>query len=67
MLACKPMWQIMRAYKTVTNNPCTHINAQLLLVSGMDYTMRILHSPLVFVVNIDDAVCTEICLICKEH
>jgi hypothetical protein len=49
----------MRAYKTVTNNPCPYINVQLLLVSRMDYTMRILLCPLVFVVNIDNAVCTE--------
>jgi hypothetical protein len=27
------MWQNMRAYQTITNNPCPHINAQLLLVS----------------------------------
>jgi hypothetical protein len=50
------MWQNMRAYQTITNNPWAHINADLLLVSEMDYTMRILLYPLVLVVNIDDAV-----------
>jgi hypothetical protein len=33
VVACKPMWQNMRAYQTVTNNPCPHINAEPLLVS----------------------------------
>jgi hypothetical protein len=45
---------------------CPHINAELLLVSRMDYTMRILLCPLVLVENID-AVPTETCLVCKEH
>jgi hypothetical protein len=61
------MWQNMRVYQTITNNPCPHINAELLLVSKMDYTMRILVCPLVVVVNIDDAVSTETCHICKEY
>jgi hypothetical protein len=61
------MWQNMRAYQTITNSPCPHINAELLLVYQMDYTMRILLCPLVLVVNIDDAISTETCLICKEH
>jgi hypothetical protein len=29
--------------------------------------MRILLCPLVFVVNIDDTVCKETCLICKQQ
>jgi hypothetical protein len=33
VVACTPMRQNMRAYRTVTNNPCAHINAELLLVS----------------------------------
>jgi hypothetical protein len=33
VVACKPMWQNLRAYQPVTNNPCPHINAELLLVS----------------------------------
>jgi hypothetical protein len=57
------MWKNMRAYQTIKNNPCPHINAELLLMSRMDYTMRILLCPLVLVVNIDEAVCTEICLV----
>jgi hypothetical protein len=57
----------MRAYQTVTNNPCPHINSELLLVSRMDYAKRILLCPLVFVMNIDDAVSTETYIICIEH
>jgi hypothetical protein len=53
------MWQKIRAYQTITNNPCPHINAELLLVSRMDYTIRNLLCSLVLVVNIDDAVSTE--------
>jgi hypothetical protein len=55
VVACKPMWRNVRAYRTITNNPCPHINAELLLVSRMDYTMRVLLCPLVLVVNIHDA------------
>jgi hypothetical protein len=33
VVTCKSMWQNMRAYQTVTNNPCPHIDAKLLLVS----------------------------------
>jgi hypothetical protein len=57
----------MRAYRAATNNLCPLINAELLLASRMDYTMSILLWPLVLVVNIDDALSTETCLICKEH
>jgi hypothetical protein len=57
----------MRAYQTITDNTCPHINAELLLVSRMDYTKRILLCPLVLVVNIVGAICTETCIICKEH
>jgi hypothetical protein len=41
-------------------------NAELLLMSRMDYIMTILLCPLVLVVNIDDALSTEMCLICKK-
>jgi hypothetical protein len=57
----------MRAYQAITSNPCTHINAELLLVSRMDYAMRTALCSLVLVVNIDDAVYTETSLICKEN
>jgi hypothetical protein len=67
VVASKPVRQNMRAYRTFTNNPGPHINAELLLVSRMDYTMRIRLFPLVLVVNIDAAVSTETGLICKEH
>jgi hypothetical protein len=52
------MWQNLRAYRTITNNPCPHINDELLLVYRMAYAMRILLRPLVLVVNIDDAATT---------
>jgi hypothetical protein len=48
----------------VTNNPCPYIIAELLLTSRMDYTIRILLSLLVLVMNID-AVSTDTYLICK--
>jgi hypothetical protein len=53
------MWQNMQAHQTITNNPCPHINAKLQLVSRMDFTVKILLSPLVLVVNIDDVICTK--------
>jgi hypothetical protein len=57
----------MRTYQITTNNPCPHINAELQLMSRMDYTMRILVCPLVFVVNIDDAVSAITCFISEKH
>jgi hypothetical protein len=49
----------MPAYKKITNNPCPHINNELLLVYRMDHTMRILLSLLVLVVNIDSGISTN--------
>jgi hypothetical protein len=37
VVAYKPMWPNMWASRTVTNNPCPHINAELLLVSIQYY------------------------------
>jgi hypothetical protein len=51
----------------ITNNPCPRINAELLLVSRTDYTMRILLCPLVLIVHIDDTISKQMCFICKEH
>jgi hypothetical protein len=48
----------MRAYRTLTNNPCPHINAEILLAFILDYTMRIHLCRLVLVVNVN-AVSTE--------
>jgi hypothetical protein len=42
VVVCKPMWQNMRAYQKITHNPRPHINAELLLVSRMDYAIMIL-------------------------
>jgi hypothetical protein len=50
----------------VVNKPCPHINAELLVVSRIDCTMRILLCPLVLVVNIDD-VSSERCVVSKER
>jgi hypothetical protein len=55
-------WQNMWSTKQSPTIP-----AELLLVSRMDYTMRILLWPLVLVVNVDDALSAETWLICKEH
>jgi hypothetical protein len=30
------MWQNIQAYRTVTDNPCQHINVELLMVSAQD-------------------------------
>jgi hypothetical protein len=67
VVACELIWKNMWAYQTVTSNPCLHINAELLLVSRMDYSMRILLCPPVLLMNIDNANSTEMYLICKEH
>jgi hypothetical protein len=53
------MWQNMLSHQTITKNPCPHINSGLLLVSRMDYAMKIILCPLVLVVKIDDALCTK--------
>jgi hypothetical protein len=55
VVACKLMWQNMRTCQTVIISPNPNIKAKLLLVSRMDYTIRILPYPLVFIVNTDDA------------
>jgi hypothetical protein len=50
MVACRLIRQNMQAFQTVTNSPCQHVNAELLLVSGMDCALRILLCLLVLVV-----------------
>jgi hypothetical protein len=57
-VSCKPMWQNIRAYKTVIKNPYAQINEVLL---GSRFC------PLLLFVNIDDEVSTDMCLSCKEH
>jgi hypothetical protein len=61
------MWQNMRTYQIIADNPIAHFNAELLLVSRMDLNMKILLFSLVLVVNIHDAVFTETFITCKEH
>jgi hypothetical protein len=55
----------MQAHQIITDNPCPQIKSELLMVSGIDYTMRILPCPLGMVVNIDDADTTETSLLWK--
>lgn len=55
MVACKRICQNMRAYQTFTKNSYSHIDAELLLVSIMKYTIRIPLCPLVFIVNINNS------------
>lgn len=43
---------------------CPVIDAGVLLVSGLDYTVRIFLCPQVTVVEIDDAVCIKARLVC---
>jgi hypothetical protein len=57
----------MLAYQTFTSSPSPHIYAELLLVSRINYTLKILFCLLVMVVDIDNAACTETRLFCKEH
>jgi hypothetical protein len=52
VVACEPTWKNRRTYQTVTNNACQNINAELLLVSRLEYAVRIVLSPLVVVVKI---------------
>jgi hypothetical protein len=51
VVACKPTWQNMRVYQAIMNNTCLNINAELLLVSRLQYTIRIFFCPLVVVVK----------------
>jgi hypothetical protein len=44
------MWQNMRAYQNITKNPCPQINAEILMVSTMDYTMSIPLCPLLLMI-----------------
>jgi hypothetical protein len=69
VVTCKPIRQNRLAYQKITNKPYTHThnNGELLLVFRMEYTLKILFCALVLVVNIDDAVSIEMCLISKEH
>jgi hypothetical protein len=67
VVAYKPMLQNMQVFQTVASNPCPHINAELLLVSRMDYAMKILLCTVVLDVNTHDAISTKGCLICKDH
>jgi hypothetical protein len=57
----------MRAHQIISNSLYQRISVQLLLVSTMDYTMRILLFPLVLIVNIDYAASATTCLIYIEH
>jgi hypothetical protein len=46
----------MWVYQTITSSTNLNINAELLMVSRLEFTMRIVLCPLVVVVNIYDAV-----------
>jgi hypothetical protein len=59
MVACKLTWQNMWAYKTVTSNICRNINDELLMVSGLEFIMRIVLCPLVVMVKMYDAISSK--------
>jgi hypothetical protein len=63
VVACKLTWQNMWAHQTITNNICQNINAELLLVSRVEHTIRIVLCPLVVVVNVYDAISANTCII----
>jgi hypothetical protein len=64
---CKPTWQNLRACQTITNNTCPDVYAELLLVSRLEYTIRIVLYTLVVSVEIFNAVATKTCLVSKEY
>jgi hypothetical protein len=41
-VACKAIWQNMRAYRTSTEDPCHTLMLELLSMSRLDYTTKIL-------------------------
>jgi hypothetical protein len=45
------MWQNMQAYQIITNNICPNTDSELLLVSRLDYIVRIFLCPQVIVVK----------------
>jgi hypothetical protein len=49
----------MWAYQTITSSTDLNINAELLMVSRLEFTMRIVLCPLMVVVKIYDAVSTN--------
>jgi hypothetical protein len=63
VVACKLKWKNMIAYQTVSNNTCLNINAELLLVYRLAYTVSIILCPLMVVVKIYEAVFGKTCLI----
>jgi hypothetical protein len=57
--ACNMLWQNIWTYHTITTNTIPHMYSELLLVSSMECTMWILLCPLMFVVEICDAISTK--------
>jgi hypothetical protein len=53
----------MPAYQTVTTNADSDINAELLLMSRLEHTTRIVFCPLVVVVNMYNDVCQNVSLV----
>jgi hypothetical protein len=50
-------------YQTITKNTWPNINAELLLVSRLEYTMRIVFCLVVMIVNIYDALSAITCFV----
>jgi hypothetical protein len=57
----------MRAYQNITNNACPHIDAELLLMSRLNNSVRIFLCLLVVVMNINYAIPDEGCFIRKQN
>jgi hypothetical protein len=66
VVPCQHLWKNTRAYQNITNNAYSHINAELLLISGLNDSTRILLCPQV-IVKIHYIIPYEACLICKQH
>jgi hypothetical protein len=57
----------MRAYQNIANNACPHIDAELLLMSRLNNSVRIFLCLLVVVMKINYAIPGEGCFSCKRN
>jgi hypothetical protein len=66
-IACNTLWQNMWTHHTTTPNTIPHIYFEILLVSSMECTTWIFLYPLMFVVEICDAISTKRFDVREEH
>jgi hypothetical protein len=63
VVACKLTWQKMQSYHFLTNSTSPNFNAEPLLVSKLEYIMKIVFCTVVVVVKMYDAVYVKTCLV----